>query len=175
MEWGKGLVMVFIFLLSFIASLLNGHLIEHFGNCASVWVNKQSRQLIMWPMYSTSFSIYSSHALIPFQVVKVTGEDELKRVYKSHFHSLLYFSLKCLNTVQRSHWNVTGDKGLHIVLCFMAVQKGKWPLPRPFHCEMVPKVHLHGEKLWLSRVWMSKEKVQIGHGTVIHSNATQAL
>lgn len=59
--------------------------------------------------------------------------------------------------------------------CFMGAQKGNWPLVRPFQPKMVPKVHLHSEKLWWGRVWMSKEKVAIGHGSVTHCEISRLL
>lgn len=47
----------------------------------------------MGPMYSASPCIHSAGTLNPFS--GGLGEDELEWVYKSHFHSLVYFSVKC--------------------------------------------------------------------------------
>lgn len=67
-------------------------------------------------------------------------------------------------------WNSLGmwdrRKDWHTEPCFKTIQKGNWPLPEPFPCEMVPKVHLPSDKSRWGRVWMSQVKVTIGHGSV---------
>lgn len=66
-------------------------------------------------------------------------------------------------------------KDWHTEPGFMTIQKGNWPLPKPFPCEMVPKVHPHSEKSWWGRVWMSQVKVTIGHGSVAHCGWVPAM
>lgn len=93
-------------------------------------------------------------------------EDELKKVYKSHFHSMLYVLVKKSPMGRNESWRTGERRGVGEPNSLALQWLGDVPGPTLF-CRKIGKffvlsgVHCCGEKLQWGRVWMVEWKCQL--------------